>query len=40
MGKTVKERVYDLLPEYIRDKIATEEEVPDINDLPPRRKKK
>lgn len=34
MGKTVKDRVYDLLPEDIRDKIATEEEVPDLNDLP------
>jgi len=34
MGKTVKERVYDLLPEDIRDKIATEDEVPDLNDLP------
>ncbi|MFX1325094.1 MAG: CO dehydrogenase/CO-methylating acetyl-CoA synthase complex subunit beta [Promethearchaeota archaeon] len=34
MGKTVKDRVYDLLPEDIRDKIATEDEVPDLNDLP------
>jgi len=34
MGKTVKERVYDLLPEDIRDKIATEDDVPDLNDLP------
>ena len=34
MGKTVKERVYDLLPEDIRDKIATEDDVSDLNDLP------
>ena len=34
MGKTVKERIYDLLPEGIRDKIATEDEVADLNDLP------
>ena len=34
MGKTVKDRVYDLLPEDIRDKIASEDDVADINDLP------
>jgi acetyl-CoA decarbonylase/synthase complex subunit beta len=34
MGKTVKDRVYDLLPEDIRDKIATEDDVADLNDLP------
>lgn len=33
MGKSVKDRVYDLLPENIRDKIATEEDVTDINEL-------
>jgi len=33
MGKSVKDRVYDLLPEDIRDKIATEEDVTDINEL-------
>ncbi len=33
MGSTVKERVYDLLPEDIRDKIATENEVADLRDL-------
>ena len=34
MGKTVKDRVYDFLPEDLRDKIATEEEVSDLSDLP------
>jgi len=34
MGRTVKERIYELLPEGIRDKIATEDEVPDLNGLP------
>jgi len=33
MGKSVKQRVYDFLPEDLRDKIATEDEVSDINDL-------
>ncbi len=34
MGRTTKDRVYDLLPEDIRDKIATEDDVADISDLP------
>ncbi len=34
MGKTVKDRVYEFLPEDIRDKIATEEDVADLSDLP------
>ncbi len=34
MGKTVKDRIYELLPEDLRDKIATEEDVSDLNDLP------
>ena len=34
MGRTVKERVNDLLPEDLRDKIATEDDVADMNDLP------
>jgi len=34
MGRTVKDRVYDLLPENIRDKIATEDDVADLSDLP------
>ena len=34
MGKTVKDRVYDLIPEDIRDKIATEDDVSDLSDLP------
>jgi acetyl-CoA decarbonylase/synthase complex subunit beta len=34
MGRTVKDRVYDLLPEDIRDKIATEDDVADLSDLP------
>lgn len=33
MGKSIKDRVYDFLPEDIRDKIATEEDVNDVNDL-------
>ncbi|MGQ4872438.1 MAG: CO dehydrogenase/CO-methylating acetyl-CoA synthase complex subunit beta [Promethearchaeia archaeon] len=33
MGKSVKERIYDLLPEDIRDKIPTEEDVNDLGDL-------
>ncbi len=34
MGKTVKERVYEFLPEDLRDKIATEDEVANLSDLP------
>ena len=34
MGKTVKDRVYEFLPEDIRDKIATEEDVADLSELP------
>ncbi len=33
MGKSVKERVYDFLPEDIRDKIATQEEVAELSEL-------
>ncbi len=33
MGKTVKERIYEFLPEDIRDIIASEDEVADINEL-------
>ena len=33
MGKTVKDRVYDFLPEDLRDKIATEEDVSDLSQL-------
>ncbi|MHA1762837.1 MAG: CO dehydrogenase/CO-methylating acetyl-CoA synthase complex subunit beta [Promethearchaeota archaeon] len=33
MGKAVKDRVYDFLPEDIRDKIATEEEVNELSQL-------
>ncbi len=34
MGKTVKERIYDLLSPDLRDKIATEDDVPDMSGLP------
>ena len=34
MGKTVKERVAELLPADLVDKIATEEDVPDLSELP------
>ncbi|MFW9988075.1 MAG: CO dehydrogenase/CO-methylating acetyl-CoA synthase complex subunit beta [Candidatus Odinarchaeota archaeon] len=34
MGKGVKERVYEFLPEDLRDKIATEEDVSDLSQLP------
>jgi acetyl-CoA decarbonylase/synthase complex subunit beta len=34
MGKTVKDRVYEFLPEDLRDKIATEEEVSNLSELP------
>jgi acetyl-CoA decarbonylase/synthase complex subunit beta len=34
MGKTVKDRVAELLPADLVDKIATEEEVSDLNELP------
>ena len=33
MGSSVKNRVYDLLPESMRDKIPTEEDVSDLGDL-------
>ena len=33
MSSTVKERVYELLPEDLRDKIATEKDAPDMNEL-------
>jgi len=33
MNKTLKEKVYDDIPEDIRDKIATEEEAPDLESL-------
>jgi acetyl-CoA decarbonylase/synthase complex subunit beta len=34
MGKNVKDRVYEFLPEDLRDKIATEEEVSELANLP------
>jgi len=34
MGKTVKERIKDLLPADLVDKIATEDDVPDMSGLP------
>jgi acetyl-CoA decarbonylase/synthase complex subunit beta len=33
MGKTVKDRVYEFLPEDLRDKIATEEDITDLSEL-------
>jgi len=35
MGKTVKDRIAELLPADLLDKIATEEDVSDMNDLVP-----
>jgi len=35
MGSSVKDRIYDLMPEDLRDKIATENDVNDINELIP-----
>lgn len=40
MGSTVKDRIYDLMPEDLRDKIATEKDVNDINGLIPWLKEK